>query len=92
MQVSIVEENYPKDFIESMLLKVVVAPGGGSAKMWSSMLKKNLVWNRGSKIERLCGIVWTQNGGDICKTGCDMGSGIKITQNVCGMQGVLLRR
>ncbi len=38
-----------------------------SAKNWSSMLEKNLVWNRGSKLEKLCGIVWTQNGGEICR-------------------------
>ena len=44
------------------------------------MLEKNLVWN-----EKLCGIVWTENGGDICKIGCDMGSVIKMTQNVCGL-------
>ncbi len=49
------------------------------------MLEKNLVWNGGSKKEKLCGIVWTQNGGEICKSGCDMGIKIKMTQNVCGM-------
>ena len=36
-------------------------------------------------MEKLCGIVWTQNGGEICKSGCDMGMKIKMTQNVCGM-------
>ncbi len=53
--------------------------------MWSSMLEKNLVWNVRLKMEKLCGIVWTQNGGEICKSGCDMGIKIKVTQNVCGM-------
>ncbi len=33
----------------------------------------------------MCGIVWTQNGGEICKSRCDMGIKIKMTQNVCGM-------
>ncbi len=49
------------------------------------MLEQNLVWNGGSKIEKWCGIVWTQNGGKICKTERDMGVKIKVTQNVCGM-------
>ncbi len=53
--------------------------------MWSSMLEKNLVWNGGSKMEKLCGIVWTQNGGEICKSGCGMGIKTKVTLNVCGM-------
>ena len=66
--------------------------GGGSAKMWSSMLEKNLVWNGGSKMENLCGIVWTQNGGEICKSGCDMGIKIKMTQNVCGMGCFLTKK
>ena len=28
--------------------------GGSSAKMWSSMLEKSLVWNGGSNMEKLC--------------------------------------
>ena len=36
----------------------------------------------GVKMDKLCVFVWTQNGG-ICKTGCDMGMKIKMTQNVC---------
>ncbi len=43
-------------------------PGGGLPKMWSSMLQQNLVWNGESKVEKWCGIVWTQNGGKICMT------------------------
>ncbi len=30
----------------------------------------NLVWNGGSKIEKWCGIVWTQNGGKIYMSRC----------------------
>ena len=83
------------DFSESILFNFCnilgssgpTARGGGSAKIWSSMLEKNLVWNGGSKMEKLCGIVWTQNGGEICKSGCDMGIKLKMTQNVCGMGG-----
>ncbi len=60
--------------------------------MWSSMLEKNLVWNGGSKMEKLCGIVWTQNGGEICKSVCDMGIKIKMTQNVCGMGCFLTKK
>ncbi len=60
--------------------------------MWSSMLEKNLVWNGGSKMEKLCGIVWTQSGGEICKSGCDMGIKIKMTQNVCGMGCFLTKK
>ena len=56
------------------------------------MLEKNLVWNGGSKIEKWCGIVWTQNGGEICKTECGMGMIIKMTQNVCGMGCFLAKR
>ena len=41
---------------------IITTPGGGSAKKWSSMLEKNLMWNKGSKIERFCGAVCTQNG------------------------------
>ncbi len=55
--------------------------------MWSSMLEQNLVWNGGSEIEKWCGIVWTQNGGKISKTECDMGVKIKMTQKVCEMGG-----
>ena len=40
----------------------ILSPGGGSAKNWSSMLEKNSVWNGGSKLEKWCGTVWTQNG------------------------------
>ena len=60
--------------------------------MWSSMLEQNLVWNGGSKIEKWCGIVWTQNGGKICMTECDMGVKFKMTQNVCGMGGILAKK
>ncbi len=51
------------------------------------MLEQNLMWNGGSKIEKWCGIVWTQNGCKICKTECVMGVKIKMTQIVCGMGG-----
>ena len=34
---------------------------------------------------KLCGIMWTQNDGEICKSGCDMGIKIKMRQNVCEM-------
>ena len=67
-------------------------PGGGLPKMWSSMLEQNSVWNGGSKIEKWCGIVWTQNGGKICMTECDMGVKFKMTQNVCGMGGFLAQK
>ncbi len=40
------------------------------------------------KMEKLCGIVWTQNGGEIRKSGCDMNIKIKIKQNVCVWNGV----
>ena len=30
----------------------------------------------GAEMERLYGIMWTQNGGEICKTGCDIGLGM----------------
>ena len=55
------------------------------------MLEQNLVWNQGSKIEKWCGIVWTQNGGKIRKTECDMHMVVKIkmVQNVCGIEGFL---
>ncbi len=53
--------------------------GGGLPKMWTSMLEQNFVWNGGRKIEKWCGIVWTQNGGKICMTECDMGVLIKMT-------------
>ncbi len=56
--------------------------------MWSSMLEKNLVWNGGSKMDQLCGIVWTQNGGEICMNGSDMGIKIKM----CVEWGVPLQR
>ena len=36
-------------------------------------------------MEKLCEIVWTQNGGKICKSRCDMGMKIQMTQNVCVM-------
>ena len=39
-----------------------------------------------------CGIVWTQNGGEICKTECGMGMIIKMTQNVCGMGCFLAKK
>ena len=51
------------------------------------MLEQNLVWNGGSKFEKWCGIVQTQNGGKICKTERGKGVKIKMTQNVCGMGG-----
>ncbi len=41
--------------------------------------------NGGSKMEKVCGIVWTQNGGEICRSGCEMGIEITMTQNACGM-------
>ncbi len=56
------------------------------------MLEKNLVWNGGSKMEKLCGIVWIQNGGENCKSGCNMGIKIKMTQNLCGMGCFLSRK
>ncbi len=55
------------------LFSLMVSRGGGSAKNWTSMLEKNLVWNGGSKLEKLCGTVWTQNGGEICQNLCYMG-------------------
>ncbi len=61
------DTQFNDDFPESTCNAFI--PGGGSAKMWSSMLEKNLVWNGGSKIEKLCGIVWTQNGGEIVRVG-----------------------
>ena len=53
--------------------------------MWSRMLEKNLVWKGGSKMDKLCGIMWTQNGGEIYTIGCDMGIKIQMAQNVCGI-------
>ncbi len=58
-----------KDGPMNILVQVSVwnhIPGGPGAKNWSSMLVKNLVWNGGSKLEKLCGTLWTQNGGEIC--------------------------
>ncbi len=46
----------------------------------------------GQKMEKLCGIVWTQNGGDFCKSGCDMGIKVIMAQNVCGMGCFLIMR
>ncbi len=37
-------------------------------------------------------IVWTQNGGEIRMSGCDMGIKIKMTQNVCGMGCFLTKK
>ena len=38
--------------------------------------------------QKLCGIVWAHNGGEISKIGCDMGSVIKMTRYVCVWNGV----
>ena len=47
--------------------------------MWSSILEKNSVGNGGAqKMEKLCGIVWTQNRGEIRRSRCDMGIKIKM--------------
>ena len=76
---------------------VLVCPGcnprgGGLLKMWSSMLEQNLVWNGGSKIEKWCGIVWTQIGGKIVSQSVIWGSKSEMTQNVCGMAGFPAQR
>ena len=55
------------------------------------------MWNgskigNASKIGKWCGNVWIQNGGEICKTDCDVGMMIKMTKNVCGMGCFLAKK
>ena len=66
--------------------------GAAQPKCGVASSKKHLVWNGGSKGEKLCGSVWTQHGGGILKNGCDMGIKIKMTQNVCGMECFLTKK
>ncbi len=66
--------------------KCLFGDRGGSAKMWSTMLEKNLVWNGGLKMENLCGIVWTQNGGEICKSGCDLLYKTRMSESLIFLQ------
>ncbi len=66
--------------------------GAAQPKCGVASSKKHLVWNGGSKGEKLCGSVWTQHGGGILKNGCDMGIKIKMTQNVCGMGCFLTKK
>ncbi len=61
----------------------------GAAQPKCGVACSNRIWcGMGVEMEKkMCGIVstWTQNGGEICKRGCDMSIKIKMTQNVCGM-------
>ncbi len=49
----------------SNLNVVFSARGGGSVPKWCSMPEQISVWNGGSEIYKLCGSVYTQNGGNI---------------------------
>ncbi len=66
---------------------------GGSAQPKCGVACSKRTWcgMGGLKMEKLCGNVWTQNGGEICKSGCDMAIKIKMTQNVCGMGSYLTK-
>ena len=55
--------------VDHLSSKCYTPGGGGSDKKGSSMLEKNSVWNGGSKMEKLCGIVWTQNGVEFVRVG-----------------------
>ncbi len=68
--------------------------GGGAAQPKCGVACSKRIWcgMGGSKMDKLCGILWTPNGGEICKIVCDVGRKIKMTQHVCRMGCFLTKK